>query len=519
MTTEEIIQSMKTNLKNAYDNVESKGGKLESKNKLKIPYGFNRDGVVATLNKDGTLNLDGTATADIHFEFSKTYTSNNDKIVLEILDGITSNNIQFAYMQSNWETSKIITSNMAVKKNSVNLNNNITYSNCRITLTKGTSYINCKIGIMICSQDEDNTYEPYNKPKNLQNLSSAIESIPSKWQPEPDWWDIDKILEEDTEEYQSKIIFLLNDTWDTAEFVSRTASFLAEKIKTSDGIVYNSSDYSNGTYITHIWDKSKDKDCLLGYKTRYIIYYLSSDNIQFSATIPFKHKVENNYENGTLYIIADTPSLVCYNTAEVGWWGANNSIQKIKNNGGKIYAERFGGITNCYNINGKYQLYIKTNNTRQVFQSCTNLDEAELIYEVNALDMFNNFYNCNKIKSIKSNVNTSAVKNFSNSFANCWSLINLDMDLNFNSATNISGVFNKCYNLRNIKSISNIKINNLNFSTCYSLTHETLIKILNALYDYSTSENTYTLALGTANLSKLTDEEIAIATNKGWNVS
>ena len=93
------------------------------------------------------------------------------------------------------------------------------------------------------------------------------------------------------------------------------------------------------------------------------------------------------------------------------------------------------------------------------------------------------------------------------------------MDLNFNSATNISGVFNKCYNLRNIKSISNIKINNLNFSTCYSLTHETLIKILNALYDYSTSEDTYTLALGSANLAKLTDEEIAIATNKGWNVS
>jgi hypothetical protein len=59
------------------------------------------------------------------------------------------------------------------------------------------------------------------------------------------------------------------------------------------------------------------------------------------------------------------------------------------------------------------------------------------------------------------------------------------------------------------------------------LTHESLMSVINNLYDlnltYSAIGNgklyRQELRLGSTNLAKLSAEEIAIATNKGWNVT
>lgn len=48
---------------------------------------------------------------------------------------------------------------------------------------------------------------------------------------------------------------------------------------------------------------------------------------------------------------------------------------------------------------------------------------------------------------------------------------------------------------------------------------ECLVDIINNLADMSGTETTYTLNVGTDNLAKLTDEQIAIATEKGWSVT
>lgn len=59
----------------------------------------------------------------------------------------------------------------------------------------------------------------------------------------------------------------------------------------------------------------------------------------------------------------------------------------------------------------------------------------------------------------------------------------------------------------------------LNLSYFPNLTHESLMNIINKLYDLASAGiNPQKLTLG-SNLAKLTEEEIAIATNKGWNVS
>lgn len=60
----------------------------------------------------------------------------------------------------------------------------------------------------------------------------------------------------------------------------------------------------------------------------------------------------------------------------------------------------------------------------------------------------------------------------------------------------------------------------VNFSSCSNLSHDSLMNIINNAWDLAASgKNAQKLMLGATNLAKLTAEEIAIATNKGWNVS
>ena len=60
-----------------------------------------------------------------------------------------------------------------------------------------------------------------------------------------------------------------------------------------------------------------------------------------------------------------------------------------------------------------------------------------------------------------------------------------------------------------------LKLNSTNYNV------NTFISLFNCLYDYTAEGGSanYTLVLGADNLAKLTDEQIAIATNKGWTVS
>ena len=55
---------------------------------------------------------------------------------------------------------------------------------------------------------------------------------------------------------------------------------------------------------------------------------------------------------------------------------------------------------------------------------------------------------------------------------------------------------------------------NLNYGNCINLTHDSLLRILNSL-----PVGAYTLTLGALNKSRLTQDEIAIATDKGWTVA
>ena len=57
------------------------------------------------------------------------------------------------------------------------------------------------------------------------------------------------------------------------------------------------------------------------------------------------------------------------------------------------------------------------------------------------------------------------------------------------------------------------------FKNCPNLTYESLMSTIEHLKDYSGTETSKNLGLGETNLAKLTDEEKAIATQKGWTMN
>ena len=86
---------------------------------------------------------------------------------------------------------------------------------------------------------------------------------------DPDWWDIETILDTDTEDYPAKMIILYPN--DDATIALSGANFY----RTSDGTTYTATSLS--ATQNHTWDRSFDKVSEKGYGYRYVIYYFSSN--------------------------------------------------------------------------------------------------------------------------------------------------------------------------------------------------------------------------------------------------
>lgn len=134
------------------------------------------------------------------------------------------------------------------------------------------------------------------------------------------------------------------------------------------------------------------------------------------------------------------------------------------------------------------------------------------------------------IKTI-GNLNTISVVNFRYCFSTCSCLTSIG-EMDGSSALEIRNMFDSCSKLVNFGGFKNLGMNysttasannsayTLTLSSCSNLTHDSLMNIINGLYDIASKGcNVQKLVLGTTNLAKLSDEEKAIATNKGWALS
>lgn len=216
------------------------------------------------------------------------------------------------------------------------------------------------------------------------------------------------------------------------------------------------------------------------------------------------------------------------------------------------------------------------------FNDCQALEVLELTDTSNLVDANNMLNNCRALKTI-TGLNTSKVESFQNTFKGCRAIEEFDLDCS--SAKNMANTFQNCVSLkkvtlRNTSKVQNIsyilggandleelneidassitnaqylfQINKPNFTTfgglkdygkafdpaksanysyytlmlttCPNLSVETLLNILNKLYDIaSLGANTQRINMGASLKAKLTATEeglqaIANAEAKGWNI-
>lgn len=161
-------------------------------------------------------------------------------------------------------------------------------------------------------------FVPENTPfKNYINYIDRIESKPiniihEEWVPDPEWWDIETILNEDTNEgeyeylndYLKCIILLDNSSPTTSIYLSKEGNtssigYYAQAAKTSDGAIYTTT--SSTQTITHAWDTNLDKlSSASDLKTRYVVLYV---NPSYQDKI-YPYNMSGLFNNA-LYIITE----------------------------------------------------------------------------------------------------------------------------------------------------------------------------------------------------------------------
>ena len=165
-----------------------------------------------------------------------------------------------------------------------------------------------------------------------------------------------------------------------------------------------------------------------------------------------------------------------------------------------------------------------------MFSNSTELTSIPLFDTSNVTDFGSMCTNCRALTTIPK-FNTANATNFNNMFSGCSALISVP-ELDASKVTIIQSVVYNCTNLSDLGGFKNLgqayltsRAENysqykLDLSACSKLTYDSLMNVINNLYDIKTKGcKNQSLVLGATNLAKLTADEIAIATNKGWNVT
>ena len=195
---------------------------------------------------------------------------------------------------------------------------------------------------------------------------------------------------------------------------------------------------------------------------------------------------------------------------------------------------------------------------RYMFNSCPNLTTIPQIDTSNVTDMRYMFNSCANLTTIPQ-INTSNVTNMNGTFAICPHLTTIpqldtinviNMDYMFSGCSNLTTIpqlngeklinvyqaFYNCGSLENFNGLINLgqaylttqsanyDYYKLDLSNSTKLTEQSIINILNNLYDIATKGcKTQTVKLGATNLAKLTSTEgqqaLASAQSKGWNIN
>lgn len=175
----------------------------------------------------------------------------------------------------------------------------------------------------------------------------------------------------------------------------------------------------------------------------------------------------------------------------------------------KAVSVKYDDLTYALPVNAFYN----NRNIREIDTTDWNIDST--------VTLSGAFRACPNLKRIKFGTHdTSSVTTIQNMFNGSISLNHLDLSgLDLTGVTTTTDAFIGLVNLTDIDGWTAIPVSySLYHVTNGSnyLTHDSLMKVINSL---PTVQTTQTLTLGSPNLERLSAEEIAIATAKGWTVA
>ena len=172
-----------------------------------------------------------------------------------------------------------------------------------------------------------------------------------------------------------------------------------------------------------------------------------------------------------------------------------------------------------------------------IFMECTALTKVSGVDLSNAINIYSMFNGCTALTEVSGIIAPKATS-WSGMFRNCYALETIG-EIDMSSANQTGQYFlGACRKLKNLggfinygKGFTQKSANYSNYllylTESSSLTHDSLMNVINNLYDLNLTYDvanggtlyTQKLQLGSTNKAKLTAEEIAIATAKGWTVS
>ena len=326
------------------------------------------------------------------------------------------------------------------------------------------------------------------------------------------------------------------------DFLTDIANSIRTKTQTTDPI--NAQDFSDkilsiqtgggGNTLKNLLDARKSADYLFyeyqGTSIDGLIQYNDTENVESMSRTFYRSKVVKFPELNTSKVKDFSYALAYSNINEFPNWNFSNAetigylLNQCKSLKTDIVINNLSKLSGDYCLNRAFQQSAVTSVT-------LNDLNPNIAYSID-----NTFFDNGWLTNVSLNTTTGVpmkVKSMSETFNYCSQLITLPlMDLTQCTRFSIIG----CNSLKSIPAYDLSNITSINISNLYKLeefhatgmkvsfnissstlfTREALVEILNNL---ATVTTTQTLTMGATNLAKLTDEDKAIATNKGWTLA
>ena len=158
----------------------------------------------------------------------------------------------------------------------------------------------------------------------------------------------------------------------------------------------------------------------------------------------------------------------------------------------------------------------KANNMQSMFSGCVNLMQVPLLNTANVVHFDEMFYNCSSL-TIVPQFDTTNLYSAQLMFAGCSKLVSVPL-MDFGKAELLRYMLSACSELVELGGFTNLSVS-LDLSSSRKLSVDSLMNVINQAADLSETGGTATLTLGSTNIAKLTEEQIAIASAKGWTLA